>query len=272
MTIRKAGRIAIELLAGALVILALASLAGVPARFTTRQPDEGTTGNDRGLLIQPAGAGGSPSPTPTCEQPTTIGKVVVASVSARKAPSSTAPVIATYRRVNAQGAPQVFDLGPSIVDSAGDIWFRALLPIRPNGTMGYIPAGSVQLTQTPYRIVVDRHKLRLTVSKGCRQVMQLRIGLGKESTPTPNGTFYIISLLRPPLAGSVYGTYAYGLSAFSNAVTIKSWEGGGIIGLHGTNDPASIGNRQSHGCIRMYNWDIAKLVPILPLGTPVEIR
>ncbi|TMK96149.1 MAG: L,D-transpeptidase [Actinobacteria bacterium] len=45
-----------------------------------------------------------------------------------------------------------------------------------------------------------------------------------------------------------------------------------MIGLHGTNDPASIGNRQSHGCIRMYNWDIAKLVPILPLGTPVEIR
>jgi lipoprotein-anchoring transpeptidase ErfK/SrfK len=198
--------------------------------------------------------------------------MVVASVAARKSPSSDAPVIATYRRINPQGAPQVFDLGPSIADSSGGIWFRALLPIRPNGTMGYIPASSVQLSQTFYRVVVDRHKLRLTLSKGCRQVTQFPIGLGKESTPTPNGTFYIISLLKPPIAGSVYGTYAYGLSAFSNAITVKSWEGGGIIGIHGTNDPSSIGDRQSHGCIRLNNSDISKLVPILPLGTPVEIR
>jgi len=198
--------------------------------------------------------------------------VLVASVAARKSPSNDAPVIATYRRINPQGAPQVFDLGSSIADSSGAIWFRALLPIRPNGTTGYIPATSVQVTQTSYRVVVDRHQLHLTVSKGCRQVMQFRIGLGKESTPTPNGTFYIISLLKPPIAGSVYGAYAYGLSAFSNAITVKSWEGGGIIGIHGTNDPSSIGDRQSHGCIRLNNSDISKLVPILPLGTPVEIR
>ena len=47
---------------------------------------------------------------------------------------------------------------------------------------------------------------------------------------------------------------------------------GGVIGLHGTNDPSSIGNRESHGCIRLYNRDIEKLVPLLPLGTPVVIR
>ena len=270
--LRKAGRNAIELLAGALVIVALASLAGVPGLSPRHRSAEGANGNDPAPPTQLETPAASPSPTLACEEPTIIGKVLVASVAARTSPSNDAPVIAHYRRINPQGSPQVFDLGPSIADSSGNTWFQALLPIRPNGTMGYIPAASVQVTQTPYRIVVDRQKLRLTVSKGCSQVMQLRIGLGKESTPTPNGNFYIISLLKPPVAGSVYGTYAYGLSAFSNAVTIKSWEGGGIIGLHGTNDPASIGNRQSHGCIRMYNWDIAKLVPILPLGTPVEIR
>ena len=68
----------------------------------------------------------------------------------------------------------------------------------------------------------------------------------------------------------MYGTYAYGLSAFSDVLT--DWAGGGIIGLHGTNDPSSIGDRKSHGCIRMYNSDIEKLVPVLPLGTPIEIR
>jgi lipoprotein-anchoring transpeptidase ErfK/SrfK len=67
----------------------------------------------------------------------------------------------------------------------------------------------------------------------------------------------------------VYGEYAYGLSAFSDV--LKNWAGGGIIGIHGTNDPSSIGDRRSHGCIRMYNKDIRQLVPILPLGTPVDI-
>jgi lipoprotein-anchoring transpeptidase ErfK/SrfK len=75
--------------------------------------------------------------------------------------------------------------------------------------------------------------------------------------------------MRPPVRHSVYGAYAYGLSGFSNVLT--DWEGGGIIGVHGTNDPSSIGIRSSHGCIRMYNRDIKRLVRILPLGTPIEI-
>jgi len=61
------------------------------------------------------------------------------------------------------------------------------------------------------------------------------------------------------------------LSGFSNQLT--SFAGGdGVIGIHGTNDPSTIGQTVSHGCIRMHNADIEKLVPVLPLGTPVEIR
>ncbi len=68
----------------------------------------------------------------------------------------------------------------------------------------------------------------------------------------------------------MYGTFAYGLSGFSNV--LKSFAGGsGVIGLHGTNDPSVIGQDVSAGCIRMRNEDIERLVPILPLGTPVEI-
>ncbi len=51
-----------------------------------------------------------------------------------------------------------------------------------------------------------------------------------------------------------------------------NWPGGGVLGIHGTNDPAhSIGERVSHGCIRMRNEDIDYLAGLLPLGTPVEI-
>jgi len=267
MTLRKVGRLAIDLLAGALVLSALASLTGVPARLTGHGSDD-SAGIQRPFFVQPAGA--EPTPVPACEQPTLIGRVALKSVAVRNAPTLEAAVVARFPRINSQGAPQVFDLIDSAEDATGDVWFKAVLPMRPNGTTGYLPTGSVQLFQTSYRIVVDREHLRLTLFKGCSEVEHFRIGLGKESTPTPNGTFYINSLLKPPAAGSVYGNYAYGLSAFSNAIT--NWKGGGIIGIHGTNDPSSIGNRKSHGCIRLDNKNMSKLVPLLPLGTPVEIK
>lgn len=269
MRLRRLGRIAINMLAAVLLVTALLSLAGVPARFLDRTSQGVPRSHGPRVIVRP---GGSPSPSPVraCEEPTLIGKVVIPSVAARKWPSRDAPVIARFRQKNAQRARQVFDIRDTVMDSARRVWFQAVLPVRPNGTTGYIAAGSLRLFETSYRIVVNREKLRLTLWKGCRAVKRFRIGLGKESTPTPNGTFYINSLLKPPSANTVYGKWAYGLSAFSNAIT--NWEGGGVIGLHGTNDPSSIGNRKSHGCIRLYNWDISKLVRILPLGTPVEIR
>lgn len=208
-------------------------------------------------------------PVRPCDRPTLIGRVLVRSLTVRALPSVRSPAIATFHRTNTEGATQVFDLQPPIRDAAGDVWYRALLPLRPNDTWGYVAAGAVRVVQTTYRLQVDRKHLRLTLWDGCVAAMKFPIGLGKESTPTPNGRYYVIALLKPPLAQSVYGAYAYGLSAFSDVLT--NWAGGGIIGLHGTNDPASIGDRQSHGCIRMYNRDIKKLVPLLPLGTPIDI-
>ena len=82
--------------------------------------------------------------------------------------------------------------------------------------------------------------------------------------------FLVRGVPKLPDPGTVYGPYAYGLSGFSDV--LKTWRYGGIIGLHGTNDPSSIGDRRSHGCIRMYNHGIEELVPFLPRGTPVEIR
>jgi lipoprotein-anchoring transpeptidase ErfK/SrfK len=82
----------------------------------------------------------------------------------------------------------------------------------------------------------------------------------------------------PPRAGGggavdragAYGPYAFGLSAHSNV--LYSFGGGpGQIGLHGTNNPASLGTNASHGCIRISNAGITKLARLLPLGTPVTI-
>ena len=111
---------------------------------------------------------------------------------------------------------------------------------------------------------------RITVYEGDNIFLQEPVGVGTSATPTPGGTYYIKELLRPPTPNGVYGAYAYGLSGFSNQLT--SFAGGeGVIGIHGTNDPSSIGKDVSAGCIRMSNAGITRLKERLPLGTPVEI-
>jgi lipoprotein-anchoring transpeptidase ErfK/SrfK len=44
------------------------------------------------------------------------------------------------------------------------------------------------------------------------------------------------------------------------------------IGIHGTNDPASIGHTASHGCIRLANWDVVRLATKIKPGDTVSIH
>jgi lipoprotein-anchoring transpeptidase ErfK/SrfK len=200
---------------------------------------------------------------------TLIGRVNQREVAARERPSRAAPVVGRFGKRNVHGAPQVFDLVEAVRGPGGDLWYEALLPVRPNGTTGFVPSTSITLRRTPYRLRVDRARFTLELWKGCRLEERFRIGLGTGLTPTPVGRFYLVALLKPPAPDTIYGAYAYGLSAFSEH--LPDWEGGGVIGLHGTNNPSSIGRESSHGCIRMRNADIRRLVEVLPLGTPIEI-
>jgi lipoprotein-anchoring transpeptidase ErfK/SrfK len=67
----------------------------------------------------------------------------------------------------------------------------------------------------------------------------------------------------------VYGPYALGTSAY--APTLAEWPGGGVVGIHGTNEPQLIPGRPSHGCVRMRNADITRLWHLISVGTPIEI-
>jgi lipoprotein-anchoring transpeptidase ErfK/SrfK len=152
---------------------------------------------------------------------------------------------------------------------SGD-WLKVLLPIRPNGSSGWVPSSSVQLTWDPYRLVVDLSAHRLTLLDAGRPVLHSPVAVGTRSTPTPRGTFYLTALLRPPRPDGAYGPFAFGLSGYSPV--LKSFAGGpGEIGLHGTNEPSSIGHSLTHGCIRVSNSVITRLAGRLPLGTPVVV-
>jgi lipoprotein-anchoring transpeptidase ErfK/SrfK len=148
--------------------------------------------------------------------------------------------------------------------------YEVLLPVRPNGSTGWVRASDVVLGTHPWRITIELSSFRLTLYRGGALVSEFPIGVGKGNTPTPGGRYYTKELLKPPNPNGGYGPYAYGLSGFSNVLT--SFNGGtGVIGIHGTNRPELIGQNVSSGCIRMRNEDITTLAKLLPLGVPVEI-
>ncbi len=240
-------------------------------------------------VTPPPAASASPPPARqvrACEQPSMIATVAGKRLAARKEPDQSAKVVKTYGRKSVLGAPQVFLIEGQAQGPAGDLWYEVLLPMRPNGTTAFVPATDVSVSKTLYRLKVVRNKFSVYFYEGCELVDRFKVGIGNGATPTPVGNFYLQALYKLPNPNTVYGTYAYALSGYSEA--IKQWQGGdcagvsaaearegkcgGIIGLHGTNDPdGSIGRYVSNGCIRMRNKDIESMVPMLPLGTPIEI-
>ncbi len=166
---------------------------------------------------------------------------------------------------NENGAPLVF-----LVNERQGDWLNVYLPVRPNGSTGWVRAADVNVASNPYSVDIALAEHRLVVHNGDEVVLDEPIGVGTAQTPTPGGVYYIKELLQPPDPNGPYGPYAYGLSGFSNV--IDEFRGGdGVIGIHGTNEPEAIGTDVSHGCIRMSNEAILELVPVLPLGTPVHI-
>lgn len=187
-------------------------------------------------------------------------------IVARAGPSFKARELARFDHPRETGGPLVFQ----VIGHADEPWLEVLLPMRPNGTVGWIPAADVDLSRNPYRIAIDTSSHQLTVFEAGRPIVTTTVAIGTGATPTPIGSFYLTELLRPPDQTGPYGTHAYGLSGYSE--TLLSFNGGdGVIGLHGTNDPDSLGTDVSHGCVRLANETIDELVAFLPLGTPVLI-
>ncbi|MBQ8391301.1 MAG: LysM peptidoglycan-binding domain-containing protein [Clostridia bacterium] len=114
----------------------------------------------------------------------------------------------------------------------------------------------IPLAPSPIEIIVNISAKRLTVNKNGNLFREYIVATGKEETPTPVGVFEVVNKEIDP--GGPYGTRWLGLSA-------KGY------GIHGTNNPASIGTAASNGCIRMYNEDIEALFDITAVGTPVRI-
>jgi lipoprotein-anchoring transpeptidase ErfK/SrfK len=151
-----------------------------------------------------------------------------------------------------------------------DGWYHVALPTRPNGSTGWVRAADVVEHTNDVAITVDTGAHTMTVRRAGHVVLQAPVAIGSDANRTPTGTFYVTDLVQPPDPAGAYGPFALGLSAHSE--TIESFAGGdGQVGIHGTNDPSSIGRSVSHGCVRVGNEIITSLAGIAPLGTPVTI-
>jgi lipoprotein-anchoring transpeptidase ErfK/SrfK len=151
-------------------------------------------------------------------------------------------------------------------------WLQIALNSRPNGSTAWVPSGDVQLTSTPYRIVISICQRTLTLYQGSNQVYASPVGVGRPQWPTPLGETFVDAIVNTPQRQRyVYGPTVLVLGIHSNVFT--EFDGGnGSVGIHAyPSDPASTrGIASSHGCVRVSPQTIGALVAV-PVGTPVDV-
>ena len=223
-----------------------------------------------------SGPAGTPSASPPGSQRLSDERMVTrwalpqrrATVFSR--PTGRARKITHLRMLTEDGFPELYLVLSRWVDPRGAAWFRIRLPMRPNGQKGWVPEDALGALNVVHTMIdIDKRRLRLTLFDHGRPVFGARVGIGKPATPTPAGHFWIREKFRVHCV-PLYGTRAIGTSAY--APSLSEWPGGGVVGLHGTNQPQLIPGRPSHGCIRLKNRDIARLYRLAPRGTPVHIH
>jgi len=183
-------------------------------------------------------------------------------------PAPNARRIAVMKAFRFDYRPTVFFVTGRSVRAKHGAWLRIDVPGRPNGRRGWVRAAHLRVLHEagPFRIVIDRSRRILKLRRGKRSVIKAPVAVGTSDAPTPIGDFYIAAEFSP--SDPFLGPRAFETSAYA---AITDWPRGGIVGLHGTSDPASIGHRASHGCIRTYNRVILKLSRRVGPGTPIKI-
>lgn len=200
------------------------------------------------------------------EQSTTYWAYSVEAVAIRATPSASGRVTGHLRLWTEDNFPEDYLVLAQRV-YPNETWFEVRIPGRPNGRKGWVPEEALgNLTVTHKHVVVDEEHLRVTVYLSGRKVFSAPVGIGKTSTPTPKGNYWIRERFRS--TDPFYGPYAFGTADYS---TLSEWPHGGVVGIHGTDQPGLIPGRPSHGCIRLKNADVSRLWQLVGVGTPLTV-
>ncbi len=193
----------------------------------------------------------------------------LAAATVRASPSGSARAVGRLRFLTSDAQAELYLALVSARLPSGQTWLKIEVPGRPNGRTGWVQRGALGTLHTVRSyLLIDRAALRATLYRNGAAVFSAPIGVGKPGTITPPGHFYVDEKLIT-VDDPAYGPYAIGTSAY--APTLSEWPGGGVVGIHGTNEPQLIPGRPSHGCVRMHDADITQLWHMVEVGTPIEI-
>jgi hypothetical protein len=230
------------------------------------------------VLFATAGADGAlaadlthpQTPGPLSDESTlTRWTTALSKAAIRERPAAAAPAVARLRYFTEDRLPEVYVALEQAYGADGRTWVRVRVPMRPNGTTGWVPRAALNGWQTARgSLWISRTRRVAVLLRGGRAVWRARVGVGKPGTPTPAGSFYVRERIRNLGGAGAYGPIAFGTSAYSR---LSDWPGGGVIGIHGTDQPGLIPGAVSHGCVRVPNRAIRRLARLLTVGTPVRI-
>jgi lipoprotein-anchoring transpeptidase ErfK/SrfK len=253
--------------------MVLAAVALVSGLLAQRSAAAARTGS---RVLRPVRAVTATDPPPAIAAPsqaagaTTAG--IVQGVEAWSQPDGGRKVWYAAPQTSWSAEPQVLLVEGSAVRN-GQQWLRVLLPIRPDGTTGWIPRAYADLMHTPYWVTVDTATRTVTIDRDGRQLHRYRAVVGKPSTPTPDGLAAIYEKDAQPDPTGFLGPWALPLTVLSN-VLYNFGGGPGRVAIHGRDGTSllnPLGTAASHGCIRIDNDPIIWMAHHLPAGTPVMI-
>jgi lipoprotein-anchoring transpeptidase ErfK/SrfK len=197
--------------------------------------------------------------------------VLLTAHAAHRAPEAGSPRVALEAaRRPITGEQTTLPVIARAIGPGGTQWLHVMLPGRPDGLTGWIAEQGTRPLVTAWRIVVDLAARRVKTYHDGELARSFQAVVGKPSTPTPTGEFFVEEVLQmaPAEPG---GPFALALSARSNA--LQEFEGGpGQIAIHGRDNlGGTLGAAESHGCIRLATASIDWLAARIGPGTPVTI-
>jgi lipoprotein-anchoring transpeptidase ErfK/SrfK len=230
-----------------------------------------------GLTAATAGATATPAARvagaglPTRVQAKQQLALLLTAHGAHQAPAAGSPllsVVAAHRPIT--GEQTTLPVVGHRAGPGGVRWLQVMLPGRPDGSTGWIAQNGTRELVTGWRILVDLGARRVTVYREGRRVRVFQAVVGKPSTSTPTGQFFVEETVQMQ-PGEPDGPFALALSARSNV--LQEFEGGpGQIGIHGREGlGGTLGRAESHGCIRLATASIDWLAARIGPGTPVTI-
>lgn len=227
-------------------------------------------------VATPPGTGQDPAPDATAVQAPSgpplpasypaAGELVWTKVAARSDPNPKAHALKVFHQFRWDYRPQIVYAVGATTGTDGRSWFNVSIPMRPNGSVGWIPAASVSLAPVNTAILIHRATRVIELYRKGKLILRAKVAVGAPGRETPLGHFYVAARFVPD--DPFLGVFALETSAYSK---LTEWPGGGVVGIHGTNLPQLIGQAVSHGCVRVLNATALVLKRYAPLGTSITI-